>query len=308
MNILRYAFKNIFRNLFLSISSIMTIGLLVFFVNILLLVVHSSGEFISSVNDKIVLNINFKAGYNDSQIRSKEFLDWLKNSFSTLEVKYISREEAFAIFSERNPDLASVIEDSSENPLPDSVQISQIPIKSYNDVHNYIATFEDILQYNEDDLNKKLLNYEAQYNRVLKIVDLLNLLNKGIYILIGLFIFTASIMIHTVIRNFVFFLQDEVRIIELVGWKPSFIYWPLMVQGVVYTVLSTIGAVLLFVFFVKFGWISYIPENIANIFMWFYDKLINNFFLQEIWIAILVGIVSAFLASYKYIHSTIWEK
>jgi hypothetical protein len=60
MNILRYAFKNIFRNFFLSISSILTIALLVFFVNILLLVVHSSETFIASVNDKIAVTISFQ--------------------------------------------------------------------------------------------------------------------------------------------------------------------------------------------------------------------------------------------------------
>lgn len=60
MNILRYAFKNIFRNFFLSVSSVLTIALLVFFVNILLLVVHSSDEFIATVNDKIAMTISFQ--------------------------------------------------------------------------------------------------------------------------------------------------------------------------------------------------------------------------------------------------------
>lgn len=60
VNILRYAFKNIFRNIFLSVSSILIIGLLVFFVNILLFVIYSTDEFIHSINNRISININLQ--------------------------------------------------------------------------------------------------------------------------------------------------------------------------------------------------------------------------------------------------------
>lgn len=81
MNILRYAFKNIFRNFFLSVSSVLTIALLVFFVNILLLVVHVSDEFISAVNDKISMAISFQSGYNNTHIRSQDFLNGVATEF-----------------------------------------------------------------------------------------------------------------------------------------------------------------------------------------------------------------------------------
>lgn len=81
MNILRYAFKNIFRNFFLSASSVLTIALLVFFVNILLLVVQFSDEFIKSVNNRNAMAISFQKGYNNTQIRSQEFLSGAINNF-----------------------------------------------------------------------------------------------------------------------------------------------------------------------------------------------------------------------------------
>lgn len=109
-----------------------------------------------------------------------------------------------------------IVEDANENPLPNSVRISQIPLDKYADMDAYIAQYKDILQYDAQDMNKKLVDYKIQYEQVSKIVTLLQLLNKYVYILIGLFIFTVFVVVHTVIRNFVFFLQDEVRIIELV--------------------------------------------------------------------------------------------
>lgn len=82
MNILRYAFKNIFRNFFLSASSILIISLLVFFVNILLFVLFATEKFIASVNDKISITINFRDGYNDSQVRSQMLIQGIQKSFT----------------------------------------------------------------------------------------------------------------------------------------------------------------------------------------------------------------------------------
>jgi len=82
MHHLRYAIKNIFRNIFLSASSVLIIGLLIFFVNILLFVIFSTDRFITSINDRISININFKDGYDNTQIRSKEFLSGITLSFS----------------------------------------------------------------------------------------------------------------------------------------------------------------------------------------------------------------------------------
>ena len=307
MNILRYAFKNIFRNFFLSISSIITIGLLVFFVNILLLVVHTSDEFIANVNNKIAMTITFQRGYNNTQIRSQEFLSGAESQFPGISVKYISREEAWQIFSERHADLASIVEDAQENPFPDVVQFSQVPIERYEQFNDYIAEYKDIIRYDEQDMTQKLLDYRAQYQNIIKTVELLRLLTQAVYVLIGLFLFAAFIMVHMVIRNFIFFLQDEMRIIELVGGKPSFIYGPLMVQGIVYTVSAVIFALLLFVIFHNFGGMQLLPVDLAGIFTRFYENLVQHFFPLQILAAIAIGIFSASLASYKYVHSTIRE-
>lgn len=82
MNILRYAFKNIFRNLFLSASSVLVIGLLVFFVNILLFVLFATEQFIMSVNDKISITINFRDGFDNSQVRSQMLINGINTAFT----------------------------------------------------------------------------------------------------------------------------------------------------------------------------------------------------------------------------------
>ncbi len=124
MNLLRYAFKNIFRNLFLSISSILIISLLVFFVNILLFVLFATEQFIASVNDRISLTINLREGFSTTDIRAKNLLDEVQGAFTGISLTYISREEALDLLSARNPSLALLVENSTENPLPNSLKIS----------------------------------------------------------------------------------------------------------------------------------------------------------------------------------------
>jgi len=61
------------------------------------------------------------------------------------------------------------------------------------------------------------VDYRAQYTRVEAVVHNLRLLEYGVYILLALFAFTVFVVVHTVIRNFIFYLRDEIEIIELVG-------------------------------------------------------------------------------------------
>ena len=223
MQLIRYALRNIFRNIWLSVSSLLIIGLLVFFVHILLLVIFSTDRFITSINDRISININLQDGYDNSQIRSIEFLSGVTASFSGVQVDYISREDALSLLTTRNPDLATLIERDA-NPLPNSVRLSNIDIDLYSSLNVYIGRFRDILQYDQGSLDRKLLDYRSQYDRIANVVEMLHILQIAVYILLGLFVFTVAIVIYMVIHNFVFFLQDEVRIIELVGGRPSFIY------------------------------------------------------------------------------------
>lgn len=161
--------------------------------------------------------------------------------------------------------------------------------------------------YDKQDVTQKLLDYRVQYQNVSKTADLLRLLKNAVYVLIGLFIVTAFIMTHMTIRNFVFFLQDEVRIIELVGGKPSFIYGPLMIQGSIYTVLGVSFAFCAFAIFQSFGGLSVFPADLASVFLQFYQNLSSTFLPIELLIAVAVGVSSAALASFRYIHSTIRE-
>ena len=249
MRILLYAFRNIIRNPFLSISSIFVITLLVFFVNVLLLVLFASERFIAGVNDRISFTINFQSGYSLEDLDAKLFVDDLRTSFSWVTIETISKTQAFALLQSRNPDLASLIENTWENPLPDSLRINDIPLDRYDAVDAMISTKKNMLRYDQDAMNQKLLDYKSQFSRISLVVKLLSLLQYSVYALLGLFLFTVAVIIYTVIGNSIFFHKEEIEIISLVGGQSGFIYGPFLLQGVFYSLSATllVSGILLFI-------------------------------------------------------------
>lgn len=93
-----------------------------------------------------------------------------------------------------------------------------------------IATKKEMLHYDQDAMNRKLLDYKSQFTRVSVVVHLLHILEYGVFALLGLFLFTVAVIIYTVIGNSIFFHKEELEIISLVGGRSSFIYGPFLIQ------------------------------------------------------------------------------
>lgn len=305
MNILRYAWQNILRNISLSVSSIIVIGLLVFFVNILLFVLYASDRFIDHINSRIFITINLKPGYTDEQIRSKDLIADIESGFTGAQVQYIPRDEWLKMLGIRNPDLVSIVENRDENPLPNVLRISGIPVSDYNKLDIYITKYKDILQYDGSNASKKLLDYRSQYNQIQLAVKMMQGLKVFVYILIGLFLATVFLVVNVIIRNFIFHFQNEIAIIELVWWNSVFIYGPFVLQGIFYTVM---GVVVSLGFFGSLQFI--IPfENFPMWYKSFFELFYVYFFafysVPQFLLALSIGIISALFASYRYMDTTI---
>ena len=185
MQLLRYGIRNIFRNIFLSISSVLIIGLLVFFVHILLLVIFSTNRFITSITDRIAITINLQGEFDNTKVRFLEFTSGMKSRFPGVQVDYLSREDALNILAVRNPDLVNLIEKDT-NPLSNSIRLSRIgnDFKLYTSLNIYIGQFRDMFQYGKTSIDQKLLDYRSQYDRIASVVQMLHVLQIGVFILL----------------------------------------------------------------------------------------------------------------------------
>lgn len=245
------------------------------------------------------ISLNLKSGYDANNSEVIECMSALKQANANIQVQFISREEAFEVLRKRDPELSRVIEWDKENPLPSSIVIKNIPLKEYPLIDATVKRYTGIIQYDEERSKKSLTDYSAQYERIQGLINILLSVHYGIYSVIGFFIFAVFIIIYNSIGNFVFFYRDEIKIIRLVGWENLFIYWPFAIQGVLYTGLAyTIGTTVfsLLVRGINFSLITDFPVFIDRFF-----TLYAQTFLLEFVIVLLVGLLSGFLSSRRFI-------
>lgn len=299
MRILKYALKNTIRNPFLSFSSILVISLLVFFINVLFFIEYVTSSITSNVNDRMSISLNLKPGYTGDNAEVIECISALKQTNPSVQIQYISREEAFEILKKRDPELSRVIEGDQENPLPSSISIKNIPMSEYPNIDAVVKRYTGIIQYDEERSKKSLTDYRAQYERIQGLINILLSVHYGIYGIIGFFLFAVFIIIYNSIGNFVFFYRDEIKIIRLVGGENLFIYGPFAIQGILYTGLAYIvgtSAFSLLVRNINFSLITDFPVFIDKFF-----TLYEQIFLMEFGIILLVGLFSGFLSSRRFI-------
>lgn len=299
MRLLKYALKNTIRNPFLSLSSILVISLLIFFINTLFFIEYVTTSLTENINDRMSLSLNLKPGYTGDNSEVIAAMSALKQASPSVNIEYLSKEEAFEILRKRDQELVRIIEGEKENPLPSSIVIKDIPLAEYPKIDAIVKQFKGIIQYDEERSQKSLVDYRAQYERIQGLINILLSIRYGIYGIIGLFIFSVFIIIYNSIGNFVFFYRDEIKIIRLVGGENIFIYGPFSIQGLLYTIAAYILGTLIFIYLVKninFSLITDFPVFIDR-----FLSLYSNVFFIELGIVAVVGMLSGFLSSRRFI-------
>lgn len=303
MRILKYALKNIKRNVFLSASSVLVLTLIIFFINILLLVNYTTDVLIKNINSRLTISITLNKWYSNENSEVIELISWIRTINKDLKVNYISPEEALNTIKIRDPDLTRVVETDSENPLPASIKVENIGLREYGDIDQVISKYKWVIVYDEKKFKKKITDYRAQYDRIDAVIKVFSSIKFWIYSIIVFFVFSVFIIIYNIIGNFIFFYRDEIKITKLVWWDNVFIYGPFSVQWFLYTFLSSIISLLIFIYIIKTVNI-YLIDNFPkfiNDFLWLNWK----YFVYETIGISFIWILSWFLSSHKFINK-VW--
>jgi len=106
-----------------------------FFINLLLVVHSTSFELINYVNDKMSISLYLDNKYDKN---SKDVIDLkasLKKASPSSQIIYKSKEEILEEIRQEDIKLVRILE--KENPLPNTITISKIPLLDYENI-NYI--------------------------------------------------------------------------------------------------------------------------------------------------------------------------
>ncbi len=251
MRLLRYALKNIFRSFFLSLSSVVVITLMTFLIFVLFFAEFVTKSLAENVNARLSLTVSTKSGLTSTSREVIDTLEALRTVSPNIDTKFISAADAFEILKKRDPDLAKVIENDSENPLPSTISIKNVPIENYADLDRVISEHTNTIDIADDKRKKSFLDYKAQYDRIRDVVHILVSLQYGLFAIIGFFLFSVFVVVFQSIGNAVFYFREEIKITELVGGQKRYIYGPFVLQGLIYTGSALIVSTIVFVILLK---------------------------------------------------------
>ena len=250
IRILKYSIKNILRNKFLSISSVLVLTLLMFFINILVILHDVSFKLIDSINSKLTISLYLDEEYNINSLEVIDLIEGIQDIWSwiwaiwPIDVDYKTKEDILEDIRVKEPGLVKILERS--NPLPDTIVLSNIKLAQYEKLNTIIESKMFILSKDNAD-QEYFANYTSQYKKITNIINVLDVLQLGLYIIIAIFIVSISIIIYSIIWNFIYYYRDEIYITRLVWWSNQFIYWPFVIQWWLYSFIAFILSLIVFV-------------------------------------------------------------
>lgn len=291
IRILKYSVKNIFRNKFLSISSVLVLTLLMFFINILVLLDDISYELIDWINSKLTISLYLDWKYSKTSLEVTDLMEDVKKLWTNVDVEYKTKDDILNEIRLKEPNLVKILERS--NPLPDTIVLSNIGLSDYKKINTIIESRLYLL-VNEEGEKDYFANYTTQYKKIENVISVLDILKMWLDVIIIIFLISIAIIIYSVIGNFIYYYRDEIYITKLVWGSNRFIYWPFVFQWMIYSFLAFLINLIIFVILLN---------NLNNLFGHLYVFSFSNMILF-IEMLLFVGIwwISWFFSSKRYLR------
>lgn len=296
--VFKNAVQSLIRNKWLTFATISVMTLTLFTVSVFVILNILIGSTIDTIKSRIDLEVYFKSSVTEDEILDIKSV--VERESEVKDAKYISKDEAFKIFKERNqdtPELYQTISDT-DNPLPASLKINLTKAENLDKVNSmfrggkYDSFVEDT-------------SYENNKNVVNKLISFGNYVNKGGIFLCLIFVITSLIVVLNTIRMTIYTRREEIEIMRLVGATNWYIRWPFILEGAFYGLISMLFASIAVIAGLKFA-NPYIVDYFQEFGKNFFDSLATYGLIIIAWqfaVSIFVGVVSASLAIGKHLRS-----
>jgi len=289
MKLVKTTYQHIRRSPYQAIAAVgmMTFTLLVS--SLLFLTAAGSAAILSYFESKPQITAFFTEEKKEEEIKSLE--EKLKATGQVASIKYVSKEEALAIYKEEFKSDPLLLEMVTANMLPASLEVSAKDPKYLGDLAKILkaepATQEVV--YQEDVINSLVLWTEA--------------IRKIGIILVGFLGLESLLVILTIIGMKIALRKEEIEILKLIGASNWYIRMPFLLEGAFY---GLVGAV--------FSWIiSYLILLYASPFLSSFLRGIPIFpvspFLMLgllgglILVGLGLGVFGSLLAGWRYLRS-----
>ncbi len=222
------AVHSIKRDKFLSISIVLTMTTTFLILGSFLTTFVFTQTGIRKLEEGVLVSAYFKNDVPEENIMLAKAK--LEKDIRVLNVKYVSKEDAFKIFTQLNKDDKLLLESVTASILPASLEIKTTQIGDIEVIAGELKSYDGVedVRFFRDAVN----NFRG-WSRIINMTGL---------ILVGVFLFISFSVIVVALRLTISAKGQEISILRLVGASDSFIKRPLVLQAMIYSVVSSIIA------------------------------------------------------------------
>ena len=141
---------------------------------------------------------------------------------------FVTKDEAMEEFKGRWGESAYLLDGLTENPLPNSIRVELSDLQ-------YGSAIKSICE--SDPIVEEVRFYADEVNKVISIT---NLIQKGALVIIAFLIIVSVVVVSNTVKLTVMARQEEISIMKYVGATNWFIRGPLLSEGVIIGLISSI--------------------------------------------------------------------
>lgn len=245
--LIKMGLKNIRRNKVYMIGSVVTMSICIFLFGIFFISLSNVESILKTAEDEMSILVFFQEGIEKNKI--EEIGQQIRQQANVIETNYVSADAAWEEFQKKIfEDDETVADDYKDtNPLAESdhymVRISGI--ENQTGFVTYVKGLEGVRKVTHSETTVRLL---STANRVLTMLTAGCML---LLVLISLFLVNNTLAVGMESR------KDKIKVMQLMGAKPSFIKVPFIVEGLFIGIFGT--GIPLFVLFIVYEWVM---ENV----------------------------------------------
>ena len=297
--ILKAGLQGFYRNRTVSISSILILTITLSIITSVFFFRAVFNYTIGEVKNKVDIRLYLK---NDiTEASSNEIQSILQSLPETKSLSFVSRDEALAIFKEKNANNQSSLDaltNIGTNPFPASIIVQAKDSTMYESIINKINN-ENILGANKDSVEK--INYLDLKDSIDRLNNIVSWVTSAGYAISMIFIIMSIMIVYNTVRLAIFVFKEEINVMKLVGASDMYIRGPFIVEASLYGVLAAVISTALA--YPATLWIAKHTVNFfegLNLFAYYKANFFELFFMLCLF-GVTIAIVSSILAVRKYL-------
>lgn len=199
------------------------------------LVIYNVGQHVEELQQEIRLDVYLQDGVDD--IRRTKLQNAIAATPGVERVVHVDKQEALSRYREWSQEMALLIGELDENPLPASLEVYLQAGQGAEEVGAAIAA-----RYGQHAIVDDL-RFDRDW--IARLESMLSVARLGGLVMVGAVLAAVIFVISSVMRLAVYARRDEIEIMQLVGATPAFVRGPFLVAGSWSGLAGGVGALLL---------------------------------------------------------------